>query len=442
MDSFAFNIFLTLIFTCNIFSFEENYYLQLIGLPMGCICGPAIANLYIYILEQKWLNLNPDKIYFRFIDDIFIASPTPLDLNDLRSYFLYLVLNIEQGKIVIFLDLRISFDSILGKFIFSLYIKPTNTFSYLLPTSNHPKHIFRNIPVSLFKRIRRICSSFLDYLHFSRILFVQLLKRGYNYKTLNNIILNIGNIKRESLLPYKVEDNNFLNNNSIELFYEYDLSYNFFKNSLFKCTETLKLKYPIFEQKKLRLINLMKQNLGSIFLHNFKFRNSFKKYFFKKCNNLNCKICSFGYNFYFLKNDKFILPIKSNSDCNSKYFVYIIHCNKCNVFYVGESGRLVKDRISDHIRNIKKFGKNLSKSLIDFDKQSEIAKHFNLNGHDINIHFRFFIFEKDLINSEIRKSIETDLINIFKNLNITILNDPLKQPKINNIKYLTFQNFT
>ena len=169
MTIYGFKIILNLIFTCNIFNFENSWYVQQIGLPMGCVCGPSVANLYLYILERNWISLNPDKIYKRFIDDTFIASLQPVDLEDFKSYFLYLKLNIEMGNTVIFLDLEITFNCILNKIEFSLHVKPTNTFGYLLSNSNHPRHIFKNIPVSLFKRIRRICTSiiiiiiFLDF---------------------------------------------------------------------------------------------------------------------------------------------------------------------------------------------------------------------------------------------------------------------------------------
>jgi len=80
------------------------------------LCGSAIANIYIYILEREWISLNPDKIYVRYLDDIFIALPTLVNLNFLKTYFLYLKLNIETSSYVIFLDLEKSFDFILKKF--------------------------------------------------------------------------------------------------------------------------------------------------------------------------------------------------------------------------------------------------------------------------------------------------------------------------------------
>ena len=49
-------IILMLIFKNNIFTINNQYYLQKVGLPMGCICGPTIANLFLFIIESVWIN--------------------------------------------------------------------------------------------------------------------------------------------------------------------------------------------------------------------------------------------------------------------------------------------------------------------------------------------------------------------------------------------------
>ena len=64
-----------------------------------------------------------------------------------------LIDNIVYGEEIAFLDLSISFDYLTNRIRTNLYTKPTNTYSYLLYNSNHPGHIFRNIPKSLFIRI-------------------------------------------------------------------------------------------------------------------------------------------------------------------------------------------------------------------------------------------------------------------------------------------------
>jgi len=435
----GFKQILLLIFNCNLFIYCDKYYLQLIGLPMGCICGPSVANLFVYILEKKWLNLNPDIIYYRFIDDIFIAIFGNLNIVIFKSQFDYLKLNIESGNSVNFLDLDISFDKIIGRFRFSLFIKPTNTFSYLLPDSNHPKSIFRNIPLSLFKRIRRICSSYIDYLHFAKLLFIQLIKRGYNQEMLKGIIRNVGKISRESLLPYKSGSNNFLNSNSYNMFIEFDKNSYLYRHYLYEVYNDLSKELDIFKNHKLLIINKVKTNIGSLLIHGFKIKKSIK-FSYNNCNLDNCNTCKYSIKYYYLKFKNFFLPLRSFSSCLSIGIIYIICCFKCKCFYIGESGRTTKDRINEHLRNIKNFKNDLIKSLVKANENSAVAEHFNLSNHDVHNDFRFLIFEENVTNNVIRKSIETDLINLFKLFNIKLLNNIIKQPNINKISYLTFQS--
>ena len=136
ITSAAFYIILSLIFDFNYFYYkktnsEKIYFKQINGLSMGCICGPSIASLFVYILEIKWLKIHKPIFYGRFIDDINLISKDSIDEQDFKSYFLNLKLNIVQSKIINFLDLEISFDSLTKKLNFSLYVKPTNTFCYL-----------------------------------------------------------------------------------------------------------------------------------------------------------------------------------------------------------------------------------------------------------------------------------------------------------------------
>jgi hypothetical protein len=161
ITSFAF--FKILIFDFNYFysintKSVKTYFKQINGLSMGCICGPSIASLFVYILEIKWLRIHKPLFYGRFIDDISLISNEKLNERDFKSYFLNLKLNIIQSKVINFLDLEISLDILTKKLNFSLYVKPTNTFCYLHINSNHPKFIFNNIPKSLLIRIRRICT--------------------------------------------------------------------------------------------------------------------------------------------------------------------------------------------------------------------------------------------------------------------------------------------
>ena len=173
----GFRYLLEIIFNYNYFIYLNQVYIQKFGIAMGAICAPNIANIYVYCLEKSFLFIHKPLFYVRFIDDIFIIITNDFDINLLTNSFDNLILNVISDKIVNFLNLSISLCNLSGKLIFSMYYKPTNVYSYLLYGSNHPPHVFKNIPFGLFLTIRRICTYFSDYLYFSRRLFFYLLKR-------------------------------------------------------------------------------------------------------------------------------------------------------------------------------------------------------------------------------------------------------------------------
>ena len=150
-------------------------------------------------------------------------------------------MNIVNATIVNFLDLNIKLNRITGSLIFSLYIKPTNTFSYLLTSSNHPCFIFKNIPKSLLFRIRRICSFYSDYLYYSRSLIKQLVKRNYDFETICKISRMVGSLDRDSILPYRDKRLNDFSKNTIFLKLPFNFNYlnleKIFKINLYDAAE-------------------------------------------------------------------------------------------------------------------------------------------------------------------------------------------------------------
>ena len=103
-----------------------------------------------------------------------------LDLEKFEKYFENLKLTLNSGKIVTFLDLNISYNENTKKLNYSVHIKPTNNFGYLRTSSNHPSHIYKNIPWNLFLRNKKISSMYFDYVNISKIQICHLEKRGYN----------------------------------------------------------------------------------------------------------------------------------------------------------------------------------------------------------------------------------------------------------------------
>ena len=408
----AFNEILKLVLFNNIFSFDNKYFIQKNGLAMGTKCGPTIANTYVYILEINWLKMYKPVLYRRFIDDIFIISKYDLINSNFLNIFDNLKLNIVEGKQVQFLDLVISDDVQFDKLKFNLYTKPTNTFQYLAASSNHPEHIFNNIPKSIFIRYRRNNSSYIDYLSSCRTLISQLESRGYNKEDLIRFCLIIGQTDREKLLPYK--DKSLItkyNEKCFKFIINYDLNYLNLKYEFLNICNNLSTKFDWLNNYNFHYLNSINKNLNNIFIYNnYSIVKSYTKT--KKCND-KC-FCKFNYDKNQIKINSFILPMFTNSNCQLSRCIYILICVKCYIYYIGQTGRSFSDRFYQHAYNIKKF-----KAIVN--EKSEVAQHFNLKTHNYINDLKFLIFKDNLELSE-RLSIENDLINLFLKLRLNILN--------------------
>ena len=295
LTTYAFYVILNLIFDYNVFTYKHSklshiYYKQINGLAMGCICGPSVASLFVYVLENKWLCIHKPLFYSRFIDDIILFTVSKIHEEDFKSNFLNLKLNIIEAKTINFLDLNISFDTCTKKINFSLFIKPTNTFCYLHVNSNHLDFIFRNIPKSLFIRIRRICTKYTDYLYFSRKLIVQLLNRGYNFSKLISLAISIGNIDRNILLPYKNKVSFNEHNKSIFFGTEFNKQFGNLNQIVSESFNMIVHNHSLLNNYKLKLFNSMAKNIFSLFVHN---KNNFNNFYknTSACCSLICKIC-------------------------------------------------------------------------------------------------------------------------------------------------------
>jgi tripartite motif-containing protein 2/3 len=96
------------------------------------------------------------------------------------------------------------------------------------------------------------------------------------------------------------------------------------------------------------------------------------KHGFKLCNSSRCLTCRY----HATEKDSFIsnsyggvFKIKDALNCGSKNIIYLVTCKKCNLQYVGETSRALRDRTTDHRSNIRT------------NKTTPIGLHFNSNNH-------------------------------------------------------------
>ena len=185
----------------------------------------------------------------------------------------------------------------------------------------------------------------------------------------------------------------------------------------------------LFQDYKLKLYNYMANNIFAIFVHN-KQKNIFKKTMC--CLKANCVVCKFVCsNYYIYLKNNFVIPIQQNTSCESSNIVYMIRCNLCQEFYIGQSSQTARLRISQHIRSIIKFKPYINET-------SEVGYHFNLKGHNFQRDFQYFIFKDNIRDKYDRLSIENDLIHIVKSFNPPVINRVI--PSIYKLKTLAFYN--
>ena len=76
-------------------------------------------------------------------------------------------------------------------------------------------------------------------------------------------------------------------------------------------------------------------------------------------------------NTIFSTTKKINIKINQKLSCDSKNIIYVITCKKCNVQYVGETSRNLRERLTDHRSNIKSY------------KHTAISSHFSQINHGI-----------------------------------------------------------
>ena len=157
---------------------------------------------------------------------------------------------------------------------------------------------------------------------------------------------------RNTLIPYKVKKQNIDLDKNILFITPFD-------NAISDLNKKIVSSFNNNPTKTIcvKPVNSIQTNLCSLLVHNRKIDRKIK-YCTKLCNLQNCKTCQFVNKQYYLKLGKnFILPFRSNSTCQSTSVVYIILCNKCRIFYIGESSKTVNTRISQNLNDIKRFFK-------------------------------------------------------------------------------------
>lgn len=343
------------------FQFNDNFYFQTNGLPMGSPLSPILAELFMSNFENTLLNSNSNlvkNVFFwcRYVDDIFcVWTGTERQLN----LFLRLLNSInskinftiekEQNNTLNFLDLTVSRRN--NKFEYNIYRKPTTTDVTIPASSNQSNKIKLSVWHSLIHRLINVPLSKDNFNVELNIIKSMAINNGYSVKIIDNILKR--KIKRQTQkmlycgLDKRKDSTNFCSLNFINNVSPY------IKNRISKFN--------------INVIETNKTKLSSLLVNN-----------------------------------------KSKTDKLDRSGVYQLECKNCDAIYIGQCGRAIKNRILEHKRSI-----DFKQKTSGFSEHCVSQKH---ELHDDNIKVLHFAEKSKKLsyfeNLEIRKALK-------KNKNLT-----------------------
>jgi len=370
----------------NVFEYDEDLFIQNCGTAMGTRTAPNYANLYMNEIDERIQDedlLARIYLFLRFIDDILIFwTGTEQELVNWLSRINAMFPTIKftadfnfQEKTVNFLDLTITQKD--GFIRTDLYRKPSDTIKYLLPTSSHPSHICKNIPLSLAIRVRRNCNEQEDTQKRMIELKDMLLRRHYRPNSINFAIEKAMQIPRKDILKEKGK-----RKNSRLVF---NLTYNpklpsasaIVKRHWRALTENEYMKeiYPEPPMIGFKQPDNLKKKMcrAKVPLKKTRAQRICQDKGLKPCQESRCKVCPF------VNKNPNIVSSKTNAEttnsekftCNSASVVYCITCKNCKAQYIGQTHRRLKERIYEHLAYIR-------------GNKQETGEHFNQKGHNIS----------------------------------------------------------
>ncbi len=269
------------------FTFQNTFYHQTEGLPMGSPLSPIVANIFMENFEEKAISSfhRPPKIWKRYVDDTFVV----ISKFAARTFFAHLNSQNQAIKFTAeyeklegtlpFLDCLIVRDPD-GKLQTTVYRKPTNTGRYMQFNSSHSLSTKRGFIKGLFLRAQRICSTENLLLKENSTIISELQMNGYPLKLIKSV-MSQGNATRK------------------------------------EWTKTISIPYVPGKSEAIRRI-LNKVNIQVALSSQNPLGKALSK----------------------VKDD---IPMEDQGN-----LIYKLSCNDCDAVYVGETSRALADRIREH----------------------------------------------------------------------------------------------
>ena len=306
----------------NFLRFGDKYFRQTNGIAMGSRVAPPLAIIFMGSLEHTFnenASLTPD-IYMRYIDDVlgvWTHGPASLQqyfrhVNNAHPSIKFTIESTEDAPSLPFLDTKITVEPS-GKYTTELYIKPMSAGIILHADSAQPWKTKRAV---LHSQIRRAINLSSDDNACQRS--IQTVKElfsnnGYSTKTINKAIEHCRSTTRTRSRAYK--------------------------------TPAARLVLPFIDDQLANSVQAVIRRSGQPDLGiAWSNKNTIKRQLVRSAlkpppcpGGPRCYSCAAG--------------LKGR--CHSSGVVYQLTCDLCNSSYVGETGRSVRLRYNEHLRDAK-----------------------------------------------------------------------------------------
>ena len=380
-----------LVLCMNHFEFNGENYTQIRGVSMGTRMGPSYACLFMGWVEHNFFETYSDPVpetYKRYIDDsvgsqIVERSKLELERQNLERFIaafnsfheaVELTSEISEESLDC-LDVILTVEEN-GCISTSIFYKPTDSHSYVDYSSNHPSNCLDSIPYSQFLRLRRICSDDSDFKVQCDTLSGFFRDRGYPQSVIDKSRARCERVDRRTALVPKQ------------------------KAKLNKIPLVLPF-YEIISKQISKIIfrngRILSQDPDIGFLFRDKFISAYKNHKNIKqltvrsklpslieeipgnfpCGSNRCLTCPVLCAEPVISGPCGDFDIKHSFSCTSSCVIYVISCTKCDVLYVGETGRTLRERKNGHFSDIR----------CNRIEKNEVAEHFCSSPHNLQTDF-------------------------------------------------------